>query len=212
MVGVAVLALMTALASSPEPPGDFVPGEMMVRFVSGSEADKIVTQVGEQAPLRLEDLDPVAMQLEASTGIPLTVTQLTSGKWIVLKVDVERLNARILERLRSHQSVAQAQPTDEQRQFIGYSPPEKIAVKFEPGSAEAKTVSERLRNRGETSFTNLVSTLEQRVESPLRCEATQQEELLVQIDLTSLTLRLQDRLKSLPSVEVAQLNHVMKAF
>ena len=213
MVGVTIpLILMTALATSAEPPGDFVPGEVMVRFVSGSDADKIVTEVGDRSPLRLEELDPLAKELETRSGIPLSVTQLTGGKWIVLTVDVDRLNARTLERLRNHRGVAQATLTHEEKQFIGYAPPKKISVKFEPGSVEAETVSDRLRNQGETKFTNLVSTLEQKVESPLRCEATRPEELLVQIDLRSLTLRLQERLTSLPTVELAHLNHVMKAF
>lgn len=206
------LVLMTALATSAEAPAEFVPGEVMVKFVSGSEADKIVTRVGEQSPLRLEDLEPVARDLEARTAIPLAATQLTGGKWVVLKVDVDRLNARVLERLRSHRSVTQADPTGEDRQYIGYAPPKKITVKFEPGSAEAKTVSERLRNRDATDFADLVTTLERKVDAPLQCEATPPEELLVQLDLRSLTLTLQERLRSLPSIEDTQLNHVMKAF
>ncbi len=207
-----VLAFVMALAASPEPSGDFVPGEIMVRFAPGSEADKSVSEVSQQTPLRLETLAPVVETLEARTGFPLNVTQITSGNWVVLKVDVDRLNGRILDRLRGHQNVAQARLTDDEKQFIGYSPPKKIAVKFESGSAEAKTVSDRLRDPGKSTFNKLVSTLEQKVESPLRCEATQQEELLVQIDLKSLTLTLQERLKSLPSVKFTQLNHVMKAF
>lgn len=212
MFGVTIVALLTALGTSPAPQENFVPGEIMVRFISGSEADKMVTSVGQESPLRLGELAPVAEQMEGKTGVPLTVAQLTSGRWVVLKVDVERVNRRLVERLRGHRNVARAELTEGEKGFIGYSPPKKVAVKFEPGSAEAKTVSEKLKNQGDSNFTTLVSQLEATTESPLICEATQKEELLAQVDLRAVTLTLQERLNALPSVEATQLNYVMKAF
>ena len=61
----------------------------MVKFVPGSEAAVRVREVSQQAPLRLEALEPVVEQLEARTGLPLTVTQLTSGDWVVLRMPRE---------------------------------------------------------------------------------------------------------------------------
>lgn len=212
MFGVTVLALMTALATSPEPPGDFLPGEIMVRFVSGSEPHKLVSRVAQQSTLRLEELDPVVKQLESRTDIPLAVTQLTGGGWVVLKVDVGRLNQRLVDRLRRHRNVATAELAEEGPSFIGFTLPKKVTVQFEPGSDEAKTVSEKLKNQGENEFTNLVSQLEKTTESPLICEATRKEELLAQIDLKALTLALQERLNALHFVDTVQLNYVMKPF
>ena len=81
-----------------------------------------------------------------------------------------------------------------------------------PGSQEANTISEKLANRDEADFGTLMSKLQQRAESPLKAEVMAQNGLLLQVDLASLTLTLQDRLRSLPSVESTQLNYVMTTF
>jgi len=203
---------VTVLGASPEPLANFVPAEVMIKFVSGSETEKAVREMGQRSPLRLDDLAPVVRQLEASTHIPLIVSQVTSGNWIVLKIDSETLSRGIAERLRGYQNVAEAEIIDEGKRHVGYAPPKKIAVKFVPGSLEVKTITEKLTNQGESNFRALLSRLQQRAESPLKAEVTQQKGLLLQVDLTSLTLTLQDRLKSLPSVESTQLNYVMTTF
>jgi hypothetical protein len=203
---------VTLLGTSPEPQANFVPAEVMVKFVSGSETDKAVSEMSQRSPLRLDDLAPVVRQLETSTHIPLTVSQVTSGNWIVLKIDSESLCRGIAERLRGHQSVAEAEIIGEDKKHVGYAPPKKIAVKFVPGSLEATTITEKLTNQGESNFRALMSRLQQRAESPLKAEITEQKGLLLQVDLTALTLTLQDRLKSLPSVESTQLNYVMTTF
>jgi len=171
-----------------------------------------VREVSQQAPLRLEALEPVVEQLEARTGLPLTVTQLTSGDWVVLKIDAEFLSRGVADRLRGYQNVAQAEVIGEERQYIGYSAPKKIAVTFVPGTLEARTVSETLTDKGGSNFSNLVSRLQQRAASPLKAEVTEQEGLVLQVDLKSLTLTLQDRLHSLPFIESTQLNHVMTGY
>lgn len=171
-----------------------------------------VREVSQQTPLRLEALEPVVEQLEARTELPLTVTQLTSGDWIVLKIDTEHLSRGVADRLRGYQNVARAEVMDEERKYIGYSAPKKIAVTFLPGTMEARTVSETLTDKGGSNFSNLVSRLQQRAANPLKAEVTEQEGLLLQVDLEPLTLTLQDRLRSLPFIETIQLNHLMTAF
>jgi hypothetical protein len=203
---------VTVLGASPEHQANFVPAEVMVQFVSASDAGKAVAEMSQRSPLRLDDLAPVVRQLETSTHIPLTVSQVTSGNWIVLKIDSETLSRGIAERLRGYQNVAGAEIIDDDTKHVGYVPPKKIAMKFVPGSWEAKTIAEKLMNQGESNFRALMSSLEQRAESPLKAEVTQQNGLLLEVDLTSLTLTLQDRLRSLPSVESTQLNYVMSTF
>jgi hypothetical protein len=203
---------VTVLATSPTQSANFVPGEVMVKFVPGSEAAMRVREVSQQAPLRLEALEPVVKQLEARTELPLTVTQLTSGDWVVLKIDAEHLSRGVADRLRGYQNVAQAEVIGEEQQYIGYSAPQKIAVTFLPGTVEARTVSGTLTDKGGSNLSNLVSRLQQRAASPLKAEVTEQEGLVLQVDLKPLTLTLQDRLHSLPFIESTQLNHVMTAF
>ena len=86
------------------------------------------------------------------------------------------------------------------------------SLTFAPGTMEARTVSETLTDKGGSNFSNLVSRLQQRAASPLKAEVTEQEGLVLQVDLKALTLTLQDRLQSLPFIESTQLNHVMTAF
>ena len=203
---------VTVLGTLPESEANFVPGEVMVKFVSGSDAEKAVREMSRKSPLRLDEFVPVVRHLEASARIPLTVSQVTSGNWLVLKIDSETLSRGLADRLREYQNVAEAELLGEDRKPVGYMPPKKIAVKFVPGSQEAKTISEKLTNRDEGDFGTLMSKLQQRAESPLKAEVTAQNGLLLQVDLTSLTLTLQDRLRSLPSVESTQLNYVMTTF
>ena len=203
---------VTVLGTLPESEANFVPGEVMVKFVSGSDAEKAVREMSRKSPLRLDEFVPVVRHLEASARIPLTVSQVTSGNWLVLKIDSETLSRGLADRLREYQNVAEAELLGEDRKPVGYMPPKKIAVKFAPGSQEAKTISEKLTNRDEGDFGTLMSKLQQRAESPLKAEVTAQNGLLLQVDLTSLTLTLQDRLRSLPSVESTQLNYVMTTF
>jgi len=210
-----VLLTITAamlLVASPTQSANFVPGEVVVKFIPGSEAAMRVREVSQQTPIRLEALEPVVEQLKARTELPLVVTQLTSGDWVVLKIDVEPLSRGVADRLRGYQNVAQAEVIGEERQYIGYSAPKKIAVTFVPGTLEARTVSETLTDKGGSNFSNLVSRLQQRAASPLKAEVTEQEGLVLQVDLKSLTLTLQDRLHSLPFIESTQLNHVMTGF
>jgi hypothetical protein len=206
------ITAVTVLTTSPTQSANFVPGEIMVKFVPGSEAAMRVREVSQQTPLRLEALEPLVKQLEARTGLPLTVTQLTSGDWVVLKIDAEHLSRGVADRLRGYQNVAQAEVIGEERQYIGYSAPQKIAVTFLPGTVEARTVSETLTDKGGSNLSNLVSRLQQRAASPLKAQVTEQEGLVLQVDLKPLTLTLQDRLHSLPIIESTQLNHVMTAF
>jgi hypothetical protein len=206
------ITAVTVLVTSPTQSANFVPGEVMVKFVAGSEAAMRVREISQQTPLRLEALEPVVKQLEARTELPLTVTQLTSGDWVVLKIDAEHLSRDVADRLRGYQNVAQAEVIGEERQYIGYSAPKKIAVAFVPDTMEARTVSETLTEKGGSNLGNLVSRLQQRAASPLKAEVTEQEGLLLQVDLKPLTLTLQDRLHSLPFIESTQLNHVMTAF
>lgn len=208
----AALMVVTVLGTSTPPSGNFVPGEVMVKFAEGLEADAAVERVSKTFPIDLQALAPHVERLEEQTNTPLSVSQVTSGKWVVLKVDVDRLTSRLVDQLKTHRNVERVALTEAGRAFIGYSPPNKVAVKFVQGSPEAKTVTEKLSNQGEREFKGLVSRLEERVASPLSCEAAAQDELLVQIDLPSLTVRLQERLKALPSIEATQLNYVMKAF
>ena len=77
-----------------------------------------VREVSQQTPLRLETLEPLVAQLEARVEMPLTVTQITSGDWVVLKIDTENLCRGVADRLRGYQNVAQAEVIGEALGFI----------------------------------------------------------------------------------------------
>src|SRR5437867_2718314 len=125
---------VTVLGTLLESEANFVPGEVMVKFVSGSDAEKAVREMSQKFPLRLDDFVQVVRHLEASVRIPLTVSQVTSGNWLVLKIDSETLSRGLADRLRGYQNVAEAELLGEDKKPVGYMPPKKIAVKFVPGS------------------------------------------------------------------------------
>lgn len=195
------------LGSSPQLSPQFVPGEILVRFVPGSEGSRAVTRV---SPPDLGVLRPVLNALQAKTGIPLNARQVTGGNWVVLSVDGDRLTDRMLSQLRLRERVALVRVSPERPEAqVGVASPKKLVVRFAPDSSESDAVAQKLAGAGDDRFAQLIRDLERELDLPLRGEATEDANVLVQIDLKTLTPILVERLKSLCDIDSAQPNYIV---
>lgn len=210
MIGIAVLTLSTVLGTSPAPPPNFVPGEVMLKFVSGSEAHATVVKASERTPTELQALAPVIKDLEERTDIPLQAKQLTGGNWILLSVDIDKLNDRIVHLLRTQEYIEDVHVGPEViREHIGFTPSRKVVVKFSPDSAESQSVAKQIGAASKVVPPTVISQLETDCGRPLKGELTTEAEVVLEVDLRALTLALEERLKALPDIEATQLNYVM---
>lgn len=184
--------LMVATLTAQTPP--FVPGQVMAKFVVGSEAHTVVTRAAERQPLDLTGLVPIADRLGAGVGVPLRPSSIASGHFCVLAVDAERLEGELARRLGARQRVERVDVIED-TSTIG------VSVAFAAGSEESRMRPARL-----------VALLEEELGLPLKGEALANRRIALQVNLEALTLSLVERLRALPEVESAQPNYLLKGF
>lgn len=210
MTGLLILAL-SALLLGNAPPPRFVPGEVLVKFVSGTEGSAAVTRASRTSPPDLGVLAPVIQRFQTATGVPLKAKQVTGGQWILVSVDGERLSDELVTRLRGRANVAEVRltpdPADGTRDA---SKPRGIVVRFSAGSAEAEAIARKRSGADDAPFSALVRALEKDVGLSLKGEATADTTLLLHVDLGTLTLKLSDQLKALADIESAQPNYILR--
>ena len=188
----------------------FVPGEILVRFAPASEWAKAVGRTVRVSPLDLKALDSVVHNLETAANIPLSVKQLSSGDWVVLAVDSDRLTERAAHQLRERRTVAGVQVSPSERESaVPRTFPKELIISFVPGTQEAEAVSQKLAQTDETAFAKLTANLIKELDLPLTAKATDAATIQAQIDLKALTMTLVERLKALPDIEAAQPNFIL---
>lgn len=210
MVFLSLVLPTILLGTSPPPPSQFVPGEILVRFVPGTDGSAAVTRASQVNPPDLEVLAPVISRLQAKTGIPLRAVQVMGGDWFRLSVDGDRLTDQLVKRLRTRDNVAEVRVSPEQPEAaMGVSVPKKLAIRFSPGSAESEAVTQKHADATDVRFAQLMRELGRDLDLPVKGEVSEQGEALVQIDLRALTPILADRLKALSDIESAQPNYIL---
>jgi len=210
MTGLLILVL-SALLLGNAPPPRFVPGEVLVKFVSGTDGSAAVTRASRTSPPDLGVLAPVIQRLQAATAVPLKAKQVTGGQWILVSVDGERLSDELVTRLRGRANVAEVRltpdPSDGTRNA---SKPKGIVVRFLAGSFEAEAIAQKRSGADDAPFSALVRALEKDTGLSLKGEATADTTLLLHVDLGTLTLKLSDQLKALADIESAQPNYILR--
>ena len=210
MTGLLILVL-SALLLGNAPPPRFVPGEVLVKFVSGTDGSAAVTRASRTSPPDLGVLAPVIQRLQAATAVPLKAKQVTGGQWILVSVDGERLTDELVTRLRGRANVAEVRPTpDPSGGTRDASRSRGIVVRFSAGSAEAEAITQKWSRGDDTPVSQLVRALEKDVGLSLRGEATADTTLLLHVDLGMLTLKLSEQLKALADIESAQPNYILR--
>jgi len=187
-----MVPVMAATLSAQSP--RFVPGEVIAKFVPGSEAGAAVARAAEREPLDLTGLEPIAARLGEAAGVPLRPVGLNSGHFCVLSVDAGQLGERLMRRLERRQRV-------ERVEIVPDTAAITLSVAFAAGSAESRMRPARL-----------VASLERELGLPLKGEVSRNGRLALQVNLEALTLSLVERLKALPEVESVQPNFLLKGF
>jgi hypothetical protein len=193
---------------------EFVPGEAMVKFVSGSQGSVVVNRISQTSQPDLKELIPVTGRIRESTGIPLRVARVASGGWVVFSVDVDELTERVVGHLRERDNVADVQVnTDTPEKQAGIPCPNEILVRFLPNSPEARAIAPGPTDKegSKAHLGTLVRELEQDSNSRLWFEVTEDSQLQLRVDLIVLTLDLVERLRALSEIEAAQPNFIVKA-
>lgn len=180
----------TLSAQSPR----FVPGQVVARFVPGSEASAIVQRAAGRQPPDLTGLTPLADRLGQGAGVPLKASALGGGHFCTFSLDLRELGDRLARRLRERQRVERVEIAPDTAAIA-------LTVAFSPGSEESRM-----------SPGGLIPALERELGVPLTGEASGRGRIALHVNLEALTLSLVERVKTLPDIESAQPNFVMKGF
>jgi len=203
--------VLSALLLGNAPPPRFVPGEVLVKFVPGTEGSAAVARASRTSPPDFGVLAPVIQRFQAATGVPLKAKQVTGGQWILVSVDGERLTDELVTRLRGRANVAEVRPTpDPSGGTRDASRSRGIVVRFSAGSAEAEAITQKWSRGDDTPVSQLVRALEKDVGLALKGEVTADTTLLLHVDLGMLTLKLSEHLKALADIESAQPNYILR--
>lgn len=188
----------------------FVPGQVIVKFVQGTEGSKAVDNAIETSPLDFHPLTPIMNTLQSETKLPLKVTQITGGQRIVLTIEGEVLADRVAGQLtaRSNVTAVEVIPRDPSKQ--GHTPSSKtIVVTFKRDSPESKVILGRTETASDPRFHKMVAELETFIDLPITAKVNEAEKVFLQINLKKLTVLLIERLQKLTDIESAQPNYIM---
>lgn len=187
--------MLLGTASAPQ----FVPGEILAKFVSGTEGSAAVMRAGQVSPPDLEAVGPIARYLREKTGVPLKATQILGGNWLMLAIDGDGLTDQLIRQLRTRENVAGVRVSPAPPEAPpGISTPKPLVITFAPGTMESKAVAQLMRE------------LERDLDLPLRGELRERSEVLVQVDLQAFTLIVVDRIRALCDIESVQPNYILR--
>lgn len=211
MIVFLVLVTSTILFGSPPAPSpQFVPGEVIAKFLPGTDGSAAVTRASAASPPDLSALAPVIEHLQEKTGIPLRAKQIAGGNWIVLSVDTEKLSGQLVNQLSGQQNVAGVRMSpDKPETHVGSSVTIQLIIKFLPGSWESEAVAQKLADASNVRFAQIIRKLEGDIGLPLKGQVNEEAEVLVHVDLRTLTPILAERLKALSDIESAQPNYIL---
>lgn len=199
-----ILLIGGAMTSSPP----FVPGEVLVHFVSGSAGSNAVEKAIQATPPDLQALATVVEGLQAVTRIPLKASRVAGGNWVVLNVETGPLTDRAAGDLRVRKNIESVDVVALEPPPQGLIPRQKgLQVRFTSRSPESVIVSKRMSGAEKKRIERLVSELSEALGLPLKGYVRDRDRLLLEIDLAALTPILVERLKALPDVEFAQPNY-----
>ena len=188
----------------------FVPGEVVIQFVPGSEGHHTVMQVGKQPAPDLTEFAPVMTRLTTATSIPLTAKQLLSGQRLLLGIDTNRVVHEAAGRLRGKPGV-RAAGLDEtgpepSRSSSGGAP---IRVEFTQDSQLNRLLSEVVDNPDSPVRQELLADLQADLAIPLTIGTVRRDALLLNVDLPALTHLTVQRLSTVSEIREAQLNYLL---
>jgi len=212
LLGALVCGISTLCAAGGvriEPPSQearYVPGELIVKFYPASQAGQVVAQALQDDAHQDAQLQALQQSLSRELGVHLDIRQITSGREIVLSVNAQALAARVVEQLRAREEVKTAQLLEAGEGQLPGNP--KVLVEFAPDSTAARSLSAPVEQSQEVQ--RLVKALEGEVGAPLIPEPPETGQLILVLDLASLTADLLKRIRQRSDVEYAQPNVLLQ--
>jgi hypothetical protein len=198
------------LSTSPTSSPQFVPGEVLAKFAPGTDESAAVSRATQVTPPDLAALVPVISRLQAKTGVPLKATQVLSGGWVRLSIDGDGLTKQLVRQLRMRDTVVEVRVSPGKPGTpVDVSSPTTLLITFSPGSAESKTVEQKLSDPSNLRFGALMRELERDLNLPLKGEVSDDAALLIHVDLNAFTPILADRINALCEIESAQPNYIV---
>lgn len=182
-----------------------VPGEALVHFATGSDGEKLLRRSALSTPPDLALLTDLVNGLSERVGVPLRPGRLGSGDWLLVRIATDELVRRTADRLARCRAVARARPEP------GDSTMVVVRMAFRDGSPEAGVLARSDRAEGKRQVDSLVARIARRLDIPLQ-GTPRGSELLVEVVLDTLTLRLVEQLKKLREIESAQPNYRVRGF
>ena len=177
----------------------FTPGEVVLRFRTGTVQHEAVGRAAGAQPPDLDALRGMVDSLGRRVAVPLRMTAFGSGGWVVLAVQPEELARSLANRARSRSGVASAE------EMTGEGRKGSIAIRFEAGSPEAAAVKANCLD-------GITRAFEKDLGVGFAASAAGPDTLVLSVDLKALTLSLVQRLKQLAEVEEAQPNFQLRPF
>jgi hypothetical protein len=174
---------------------NFVPGEALVQFRSGTPAGAALERAQRSTPPDLSALGPILKAAGAQVRVPLKAVRLAGGSWILLKIDADLLAKRTADNLRQRRGVRSVAQVPRDSSF------------FESGSQAGGLLIELAP--GPEDSAPLIAALSEELGLPLVGGFRKKGLLLVEIDWKELTRILVDRLKGLDDIEAAQPNYIL---
>jgi hypothetical protein len=212
LLGALVCGISTLCAAGGvriEPPPQearYVPGELIVKFSPASQAGQVAAQALLGDARQDAQLQALEQSLSRELNVHLDIRQITSGREIVLSVDTQALVSRVVEQLRTREEVKTAKLLEAgEGQFLGNP---KVLVEFAPGSKAARSLSAPVEQSQEVQ--RVVKELEGEVGARLIPELPETSQLILVLDLASLTADLLKRIRQRGDVEYAQPNVLLQ--
>ena len=193
-----------------EASAEFIPGEILLRFATETEDLEVVKTARQAAPVDLKLLAPVLFRLSQLTGVPLKVSSIGGGLWMLLSVDHPRLEEQIGAVLAQREEVEKVDksggpPTGS----VGSRPSPRWRITFATNTFGSEAVRRKLDEGSAQCFDVLLEKLSKDLKLPVRASVEKERTVEFRLDLNQLTLQLIERLKALPEVESAQPNYIL---
>ncbi len=189
------------------PPRPILAGDVIVVFKLDTEGHRQLRRAEQSGTDLSETLAPVLAELRVKTGVPLELKQRLSGNRLLLAIDCAALFRQVASRLRSLPAVKEVDaPSPLSHQCFRAGSPQVVTVTFREGSDEQRALAQH-----PDDIAPVVRTaLDGAIEFPHALRRDDQERVSTTIDGLALTLQTITRLATIPVLDSAQPNYLMK--
>lgn len=191
----------------------FVAGDLIVKFTAASEPGTLVARVMQGDQAADQQLAALAARLSQELGVTVAPVRVTSGNELVLSVDRDRLAQSLRQVVTRDPAVRAATRIDPPKTVL---PAAEIALALDlhHDSEAGRQVHRSARAGKQTSneIEALVKKLCAGADPQPTGRVSNRGQLVLSIDIVTLTLDLVERLKRRPDVEYAQPSHIVKPY